>query len=195
MKKAVLITMLMTLIIAAQPVPAQAQAATPAPSAADIRRAEELMEIGEEYYYAKNYERAITAVSEVIRLTPNNAMGYFLRSAAYIFTGKHDQALTDVIAGFRIEEDFDIIGEVVFCYLYDEFGTGNDLTRALNVINAAIRIKPNLPDGYSIRGDVYCEVEDYDRAIADYETVLRIDPNDAYAKHRIEYIREQQRWY
>jgi len=148
------------------------------PEAADISRAKELKKAGLEYYVNKNYERAITALSEVIRLTPNDAEAYLFRGGAYACTGSHDRALTDAIASFRIEGDFDIIEQFVFGYLYGEFGTDNDYARALNILNAAIKIKPNLSDLYSSRGYVYYSMKNYDHAITDYTAALRIEPDD-----------------
>jgi len=170
-------------------VPAQTPAANAPkaqPSAVDTSRAKELKKTGKEYLDNGNYEKAITAFSEVIRLTPNDAEAYFLRGKAYVYTGSHDRALADILACFRIEEDFDIIAYFVDSYLYDQFGTGNDYARALNVYNTAIRIKPNLYYGYFLRGKVYYEMKDYDKMIADYEAALRIDPIDAYVKQVIE---------
>jgi tetratricopeptide (TPR) repeat protein len=43
---------------------------------------------------------------------------------------------------------------------------------------------------YKGRGDVYNDKGDYDRAIADYEAALRIDPNYANAKTALEQARE-----
>jgi len=175
---------------AAQPsaVPAQTQAATSSsaastqaiarPSAVDIKRAEEHKEAGLEYLKKdKNYEKAITAFSEVIMLIPDDADAYYYRGAAYAYTGSHDRALEDIIATFRIEEDYRTIEQFVYGYLDDDFGTGSDYTRAFNVINAAIKIKPNLPDGYIIRGNVYSDKGDNDHAIADFTTALRIKPD------------------
>jgi len=148
----------------------------------DKMQAEELFDIASAYFDEGDLDRAIEGYSAALRLWPDFAEALNYRGFAYAFTGSHDRALADIIEGYRIEEDINIIEEFAYCYLEDEFGTGNDFTRAFNVINAAIRIKPNLPDGYILRGDIYSSMEDYDRAISDYEAALRIYPDDVIAK-------------
>ena len=45
----------------------------------------------------------------------------------------------------------------------------------------AIRIDPQFAFAYDTRGDVYFSMGDYDRAIADYESAIRIKPDHTIA--------------
>jgi tetratricopeptide (TPR) repeat protein len=57
--------------------------------------------------------------------------------------------------------------------------------------NAALGIKPDFYEALNNRGIAYYNVGDLDRAIADWEEVLRINPNHANAKQYIETARQQ----
>jgi lipoprotein NlpI len=46
----------------------------------------------------------------------------------------------------------------------------------------ALKINPNYAEAYNNRGIVYRNKGDYNKAIADFEAVLRIDPNNIGAK-------------
>ncbi|WP_018622290.1 tetratricopeptide repeat protein [Spirosoma luteum] len=48
---------------------------------------------------------------------------------------------------------------------------------SFNDAQKSIEIDPLLPIGYGVRGTVWAEKKDYDRAIADYTDAIRIDPN------------------
>jgi len=55
------------------------------------------------YYIEKDYDRAITAASQVIRLAPNIFNGYFLRGASYIQKGNYDNAIADLTNAIALE--------------------------------------------------------------------------------------------
>ena len=41
------------------------------------------------------------------------------------------------------------------------------------------------------RGVAYCNKGDYNRAIADFEATLRLDPNNADAKENLNFVKQQ----
>ena len=57
-----------------------------------------------------------------------------------------------------------------------------DLDRAINDIDAAIRLKPRLPFYYEVRTAVRLGRQDYDGAIADFDTEIRLNPVDRAAR-------------
>ena len=48
---------------------------------------------------------------------------------------------------------------------------------ALADLTEAIRLNPNDANAYNLRGVVYLEKRDTERAIADYTEAIRLDPN------------------
>lgn len=53
--------------------------------------------------------------------------------------------------------------------------------QALEQYNAAINLKPNRPEGYAARASLYDATGEYEKAIEDYNTLLRIFPKDTSA--------------
>ena len=53
---------------------------------------------GELYADLGSYDKAITSLSEAIRLDPNNRGAYFSRAQAYFETGEFEQSLDDYLA-------------------------------------------------------------------------------------------------
>jgi tetratricopeptide (TPR) repeat protein len=51
--------------------------------------------------------------------------------------------------------------------------------------------EPSTADEFVDRGIDYRLSGDFDRAIADFETVLRLDPSDDYAREAVEQTRKQ----
>jgi tetratricopeptide (TPR) repeat protein len=58
---------------------------------------------------------------------------------------------------------------------------GEDNTKALKLLNKAIKIDPNYAGAYSNRGLVYFTKKEYDRAIADFTKAIAISPSYAGA--------------
>jgi len=113
----------------------------------------------EMYSQTNDFDRAIADFSKVIQLDPNNVEAYTFRGGVYSQQGKHDQAIPD--------------------------------------FNEAIRIDPKYPNAFAFRGGSYFvkgvqdkENTDYDnavahvdKALADVEEALRIDPNNIMANY------------
>jgi tetratricopeptide (TPR) repeat protein len=71
-----------------------------------------------------------------------------------------------------------------------------DHHKAINDYNKALKLMPNYPEAYFNRGIAYFNrgrmirsVDDVKNAIADFEAVLRIEPNNAQAKQYLEMAR------
>ena len=119
--------------------------------------------------YSQNgdHDRAIADYDHMIQIDPNNAEAYAFRGAVYSQEGKYDQALAD--------------------------------------FNRAIRLNPKCKNAYAFRGMMYFEYEalkkenaDYDKAvasvdkaIADIEAALKLDPGDAAAAAILKKVRNE----
>jgi tetratricopeptide (TPR) repeat protein len=122
-------------------------------------------------HWNNEYKMAIADFTQAIRLNPDNASYYHWRGAAYCKIQEYDMAIVD--------------------------------------LNWAIRLNPNNADCYYWRGYAYYDRhlpyalrhdyawvnahwdEDMERAIADFEAALRIDPNHAEAQKKLVYARNR----
>ena len=59
----------------------------------------------------------------------------------------------------------------------------DEFEKAINDYTKAINLNSDYANAYSNRGIVYTIKEDFDRAIADFDTVLRLDPKFAIAHY------------
>ncbi|MDQ3706716.1 MAG: tetratricopeptide repeat protein [Chloroflexota bacterium] len=59
----------------------------------------------------------------------------------------------------------------------------SDYDEAIRLLSEAIRLDPGMKEAYYDRADIYWEEAEYDLAIADYRTLLGLDPAEAAALH------------
>ncbi|XP_063819289.1 small glutamine-rich tetratricopeptide repeat-containing protein beta isoform X1 [Pseudophryne corroboree] len=67
----------------------------PSSSPADIEKAEQLKDEGNNYMKEQSYQAAVDCYSQAVELDPNNAVYYCNRAAAHSQLGRHSDAITD----------------------------------------------------------------------------------------------------
>ena len=123
-------------------------------------------------------ERAIPALTELIRQNPEDAGLHNARGLVRTATLEYDQALADFDKAVRL-------GPSAPCYM----NRGNVWMRkgiypeAIANFNAALRLDPKNAGAYGNRGNAWLYRGEYDRAIADFDEVTRLDPRDALSFH------------
>jgi tetratricopeptide (TPR) repeat protein len=123
----------------------------------------------------ENYDRAIEAYDQVIRLDPKNAFAYSNRGYAYYRKKDYDLAVPDLEQAMELDPKL----------RYPYRGRGNvyiaqgDIERAIAYYDHAIELDPKYEDAYESRGDAYRAKGDYGRATADYDQAIVLDPKDA----------------
>jgi uncharacterized protein (TIGR02145 family) len=143
---------------------------------------------GDAYYEKKEYDKAISDYTQVIRLEPNFGV-YFHRGRAYYEKKEYDKAIADYTQALRLDpKDATTYMNRGHVYNFKE-----DYDKAIADYTEAIRLKPELPELYNYRGSMYCEKGDnyknikkdyqsasqsYGKAIEDFQSSLRINPND-----------------
>jgi tetratricopeptide (TPR) repeat protein len=126
-----------------------------------------------------DYDRAITDFNQAIRLEPNKAISYSGRGLAYSNKGEQDKAITDLNRAIQLDPNFAMAyHNRAFAY----FGKGNH-DQVIADTSQSIRLDPNYAPAYFLRGISYSlGMNDYNRAITDFEAATRIDPNDVGIK-------------
>jgi cytochrome c-type biogenesis protein CcmH/NrfG len=61
--------------------------------------------------------------------------------------------------------------------------------RLIGVLTQVITQNPNIAEVWYFRGQAYDSLKDYNRAVADFEAALRLDPNNAHYKSSLESAR------
>ncbi|MCA9816273.1 MAG: tetratricopeptide repeat protein [Cyanobacteria bacterium HKST-UBA01] len=137
------------------------------------------------YSDKKLYDKAEADFNKCIELNPRGMMSYYNRAKFYESIGKNKEALADydkVIANGRSsgkvskEEDRQA---VVFKYKAKLLSKMGRLEEAIDSISAAIAISKLLPEDYTIRGELYLELKEYEKALADFNQALELSPTMA----------------
>jgi Flp pilus assembly protein TadD len=120
---------------------------------------------------AKDYDRAITNLTEAIRLDRSSAVAYELRGTAYFSKGNIDSAIADYSEAIRLDPKA-IVYWRKRAELYNRI---KDYTRAISDYTEIIRLEPSAVN-YQSRAYAYSSIKDFDRAIADFGESIRLNP-------------------
>ena len=124
-----------------------------------------------------DYDRAIAAFSEAIRLDPKNVNAFGNRGIAYAKKGNNDRAIADYNDVIRLSPNY----ANAFLNRGIAYGKKGDNDRAIADFMEAIRLDPKNANAFFDRGIAYGKKGDHDRAIADYNEAIRLNPNYALA--------------
>jgi tetratricopeptide (TPR) repeat protein len=124
-----------------------------------------------------DYDRAIAAASEAMRLDPKDAIPVVNRGLAYSKKGDVDRAIADYTEAIRLNPNY----VRAFNDRGVEYAKKGDTDRAIADYTDAIRLNPNYVMALSNRGNAYWKKGDNERAIADYTEVIRLNANNANA--------------
>jgi tetratricopeptide (TPR) repeat protein len=196
----------------AAPPPTAKTTAAPTPSPEELaRRAREQVERGNELSRAQNFEGAIAAYGEAIRLVPTDASPYINRAYAHWSRGETDRAIADYDAAVRLDPD-NIVARTNRAVAYNFRGDydlairdldhalrlkpdspdilnsrcwgralAGQMQAALSDCNESLRLRPNDPNTLDSRGFTHLKMGEIDRAIADYDAALKQNPKLAGA--------------
>ena len=132
---------------------------------------------GNEKYLMRNYEDAITAYNEAIRLQPDFANAYVNRGLAKEKLGQHEAAITDYSSAIKI--DSELAGA------YNNRGSAQRRLGqhflALEDLSTAIQLDPRYVKAYVNRGNAKNSLGHPNEALEDFNTALDLDPDSAEA--------------
>ncbi|GHV14767.1 hypothetical protein FACS189491_11450 [Spirochaetia bacterium] len=159
---------------------------------AQLHKISGYMDKGYAYYDEKDYDNAIIACNEAIRLFQifdrnNSGRGYNLRGNVYSAKGDYVQAIADYTQAIKLDPDY----EVYYSNRGLSYRAMGDYDSAIADFTSAIQIDPEDFDNaerYNWRAGVYVNNGEYDKAIADYNAALQINPDDTDAKSGISYV-------
>jgi tetratricopeptide (TPR) repeat protein len=133
--------------------------------------------IGTIHRIKKNYEKAVAACNQAIKLQVKNGEGYTQRGDVYFMQSEYDRAIEDystaIKLGARGEGEFRLRG---VCYHFKR-----QWDSAIADYTTAITITPENAVLYRFRGECYNEKCDYARALRDLNRSIEVDPHDAEA--------------
>lgn len=131
------------------------------------------------YLSASRYEQALEYLQAVIDLRPDDPQAQALRGEAYIATGDYDSALTCLTRAVELYGD-EVPAEVLL-QLASLYVLRDDTASAMPLLERATAQDASQSSGWLLLGQIYYEQQDYENALACFDTYLQDDPTSATA--------------
>lgn len=170
MRKAAFLLILLT----ALPFIADAQ------SRRDRDQAKKLQEEGDRSFQAKRYREAANAYSRSLALVANNPhANFWLGSAHYYLFIECDRSLKELERLAAAEKDRDRKEDLSSQIVSKQQDCGVELTQAANAYTRALSLGYKPLDVFRIRYFIYQQKGEFDLALSDIDSGLRLAPSDA----------------
>jgi tetratricopeptide (TPR) repeat protein len=187
---------------APQSVASSGQAADEAPPTpnleiAAINSAEELFELGQQYYEQARWVDAVAAYQKVIELDSAHQAAYVNLGDTYYQQQDFDLAIEAYQQALElVPDDADVIYNLGATYFQQAVAQGEvnsqGLEKAITQIERAVELKPNLAEPYFALGTAHQLLGETDEAIEDFEKFLELDTgNDQIATETAQQNLEQ----
>ena len=146
--------------------PAQGPAADPkSQAAAAIRSGKALLEDGE-------YEKALAAFSDAVRLRPDDGRAYYSRACVYKRQGQPDKAAADLTRAVKLDP------KDAWAY-FDRgwaYGRSRQVDKVIADMTEQIRLSPEDCWACEKRGTMFFLKGDYEQAVNDFTAAVRLNP-------------------
>lgn len=137
------------------------------------------LEQGNNFYFRKDYQNAISAYSRAIGISPNFAEAYNNRGNAYVQMQQFQPALQDLQNAVRLNSvDARIHNNLGGVYLVMK-----NYNAAINECTQALNLNPNLFTAYFNRALAYAYLGQYQNALPDSQRAMQLNPSDTNAKN------------
>ncbi|MFP9126787.1 tetratricopeptide repeat protein [Niallia sp. BSM11] len=127
------------------------------------------------YIYRKKseYAKAINDYKQVIQINPNNKNVYLRLGNVLVFRGRWEEALETFDKLLNLDNEFSkgYYGKAYAYYSSERY------LEAFNEVNKALSIDENYSYALALRGAIFWEFGDYDKAILDNKNALQINGN------------------
>jgi len=141
------------------------------------------LKLAELNLYTKKYEESISNANEALRIDKHRSKAYFIKGFVY----KETKDTLRAISSFQtcVEQDPDYYEAII--QLANLYATHNDPI-ALQYYNNALKLQPHSVEALYDRGLFYQNTGAFEKAVNDYNELLKVDPNYAFAHFNLGYI-------
>jgi tetratricopeptide (TPR) repeat protein len=149
----------------------------------DVDPAADHNNAGADYYQAQDYTNALREFDLAIQWNPRMILAYSNRGLVYKVLGDYDRALANYDEAIRISAAEGYLGLAeLLMQRGDTYVLNRDFDRAINDYNDAIQHGPvDRARAHLKRAAFLGEKREYDRALADVDQSLRLEPKGALA--------------
>ena len=137
------------------------------------------LEQGNNFYFNKNFQKAVECYSRAIDLNPTFAEAFNNRGNAYVQLQNYQQAAQDLqtavrFNNFNARTHNNLAGVYLLQNMYDA---------AINEYSQAINLNPNFAEAYYNRALAYCYKNNFQSALPDAKRALDLNPADVDAQN------------
>lgn len=124
------------------------------------------------HYNRGEYQKAIDAYTEYIRLNPASAVSFYNRGRSWQELGEYDRAIKDFEKVIEIDE-----GHVKahISIGMDFYQRKKDYKKAIVHMNEALNTNPSNAEAFTIRGRAYQHLGDVAKASKDYNAAISVN--------------------
>lgn len=149
----------------------------------DPRNLEGNMKLAELYLYIKGYQKSLFYANEALKIDERLTRPYFIKGFVYKETGDTGKAISSFQTIVDLEpENYDAYIQL------GNLSAAKHEPVAIQYYNGALRIKPSSTEALYNRGLFLQEERMFDKAIADYNSILKLDSAYADAHYNLGYI-------
>ena len=130
------------------------------------------------YAEISNFEQGVINTTQMIKQDPKNAKAYVARSYFNLKLGKTDEAFEDANKAIELKTDQALAYWVRSSIYLDE---KKDPKKALADINKAMTLETNNPHLYVVRGRTYSVMRNFNEALKDFDTAIKLNKDLANA--------------
>ena len=127
------------------------------------------------------FEESIEAAQAVLDRDPDHWPGLDQMIQTLVRLGRLEEAETRANELVRLAPD----EPIALLAAANFFHSRNRLDQALELVERALDIDDGIPEVHHLRGDIFFDMEDYDRAVADLHQVVSREPNAVVAHRRL----------
>jgi FkbM family methyltransferase len=137
--------------------------------------------LGNVYYFQRNYEAAIACYERSLRLNPNFAVAHNNLGTALSCLGRYEAAATNCRKALSLQPDYAEAHNNLGIALKGQ----GQLDEAIVHYQEALRLRPNYAEAHNNLGLAFAERHDREAAVASYQEALRLKPDYAEAHYNL----------
>ena len=146
------------------------------------------LELGKAYYFSRQYQKAINAFEQVIRIKPDDHFAHYVTGASYAKMERYRESIPHYKEVIRIKPDY-APAHNELGLIYTALG---QYKRAIISFKEAIRLEPNFEGTYSNLGFAYADNGQYQEAIFSFKERIRLQPNNSDAHYNLGIVYSKQ---
>ncbi len=138
-------------------------------------------QLGSQMLDAGEYEKAIRAFREVVRLTPDQSWAWHNLGVAYDKLRQYDKAISVYQQAIRLNPS----QSWAWNNLGSDYENLQEHDKAISAFQEAVRLNPSQSEAWNNLGIVYDVLHLYDKAIPAFQEAVRLKPNDNWVWNRL----------